>query len=250
MSNESSSVDPVDGFDLGQFRYDAAAFIKLVIRARAKKTPDFLSEAEYQRWGLENIADEPATIEFLLVQAEQQCEKIWRNYIGPHDSGGVDPDDPIGQLKQDIAFFANWDCRLRDVVEKVQEGKRVRWQSVARWDRLSSIRDGLDRLPEPTTGESHARDDCPVRITDEKRRWVEVLGQKKRLTPARFDVVKALIKQYPGTFTKDELITVSKRGGAINVLRSLRDSDRVWESVIKMAEHTGGGYGLVKPAED
>jgi hypothetical protein len=162
----------------------------------------------------------------------------------------VDPDDPIGELKQDVALFANWDCHLPDVIKKVQEGKRVSWQSVARWDRLSSIRDGLDSLPEPSTDESHARGDCPVRITDEKGRWVEVLGQDKQLTPARFDVVRALIKQYPRTFNKDELIIVSKRGAALSALNGLRKSDRVWESVIKMAGKTGGGYGLVRPSED
>jgi hypothetical protein len=147
MAKKRSDYD--HGFDLGQFRHDAAAFVKLVIQARAKKQPTFLSEADYRRWGLEKIADDARTIEFLLAQAEQQHDKIWRTYIGPHGSGGADPNDPLAELKQDIAFFANWDVKLREVINKVRAGKQVKWQGVAHWDRLSAIRDHLDALPHP-----------------------------------------------------------------------------------------------------
>jgi hypothetical protein len=248
MAKKRSDYD--HGFDLGQFRYDAAAFIKLVIMARAKQEPKFLSEAEYRRWGLEKIADDPRTIEFLLAQAEQQHGKIWRTYIGPHGSGGADPNDPLAELKQDIAFFANWDVKLRDVIDKVRAGKQVKWQDVAHWDRLSAIRDGLDRLPQPTVEASDQDSACPVVIRNEDIGDVDVLGVPKSLMPAQLHVIQALIEVFPATLTKDQLILRSGHSDAVNVLKRLVTSDSDWADVIKLAGKPRGGYALRNPQGD
>ena len=135
-----------------------------------------------------------------------------------------------------------------ELLTQLRDGQRIDWPKVAEWELLDGIRDGLDALPAGETLSSGQQSDCPVVIVNQKQRLVEVLGQSKQLTVPRFAVVKALVEQYPGTCTKDELVTKSGRDGAVNVLKGLRSSDPVWEAVIKLAGKAGGGYGLVKPA--
>lgn len=99
MTNESNSVDPVDGFDLGDYRYAVAKYVKLLIRARATAEPDFLSHEQYQRWKLSNIAADAYSIERLLQLAAAAHDHLWRNFIGPHGSGG-------GPRRDDLPLWA------------------------------------------------------------------------------------------------------------------------------------------------
>ena len=49
----------VPKYDLGLFRYTAARYVKLLIRARWKSNPGFLAQNELARWELVDIANDP-----------------------------------------------------------------------------------------------------------------------------------------------------------------------------------------------
>jgi hypothetical protein len=70
--------------------------------------------------------------------------------------------------------------------------------------------------------------------------------RKKRLSPARFDVVKALLVAGKGGLSKDSLASESKHGDANRVLQRLAESDPDWASVIQMAGRTGGRYRILQ----
>ena len=223
MSEFGSNVDPVDGFDLTQYRNAVLKYVKLMIRARTKEEPDFLDGAQYDRWKLSDIADDTYSIEALLPMAEAAREHLWREFIGPHGSGGVAADDPRGELKQAVVRFA-MGTSPEALLRQWRDRSSINWDEAAEWGLLDEIRDGLDGIPSAGSGQSG----CPVVILDHKQRLVEVLGQKKELSQARFAIIKALIEQYPGTHTKDELVSVSGREGALSSLKGLRDNDPIW----------------------
>jgi hypothetical protein len=249
MSDASSDLDPIDGYPLGEYRKAAAKYIKLMIRARAKTEPDFLSEEQYGRWNLCEIAADVYTVENLLRMADAAHEHLWGVFIGPHGSGGVAEDDPRAELKQSVVRFTTG-TPPADLLNQLHEAGEIDWANVAEWALLDSIREGLDGLPMAKATAAAESSGCPVVILDQRQRRVKVLGQTKQLTAARFAVIKALIEQFPGTHTKDELVRTSQRDGAVNILKGLRNSDPVWESIIKLAGTTGGGYGLVAPSGD
>jgi hypothetical protein len=67
--------------------------------------------------------------------------------------------------------------------------------------------------------------------------------QKKRLTRARYDVVKAMLDA--GRYlTKDDLDKKSKHTDARKLLRALAESDPDWKAVIVFPEGPGTGYGI------
>jgi hypothetical protein len=74
-----------------------------------------------------------------------------------------------------------------------------------------------------------------------------VLGkEKKRLSPARYDVVKALLDANRN-LTKDELDRKSKHSDARKLLGRLADSDPDWKAVIVFPAAHGAGYGIRRP---
>jgi hypothetical protein len=68
--------------------------------------------------------------------------------------------------------------------------------------------------------------------------------RKRRLTKARYDVVKALLAAGDGELSKDSLATQSKHGDAHRILKRLADSDPDWGSVIQMAGKPGCRYRI------
>src|SRR6478672_9064376 len=56
MTTCNAAYEP--DFDLGDFRYAVARYVKLLIRARWKCEPGFLSDEELQTWGLGEIAED------------------------------------------------------------------------------------------------------------------------------------------------------------------------------------------------
>jgi hypothetical protein len=87
------------------------------------------------------------------------------------------------------------------------------------------------RLPAIVVGERGAR---PV-----------VNGKEKRpLTDAQFDIVKALLKAGSLGLSRDQLDKESGRGDALKTLRRLADSDADWAAVIKFPGVKGGGYHM------
>src|SRR5262249_22497142 len=71
-----------------------------------------------------------------------------------------------------------------------------------------------------------------------------VLGkEKKRLTEAKYDVVKALLDA-DRNLSKDELDRKSGRSEARKHLKDLAKSDPDWEAVIEFPSVYGAGYGI------
>ena len=102
MGDKNSFIDPVEGFDLRQYQNAVAKYVKLMIRVRAKHEPKFLSRTQYERWHLSDIAADPHSVEALLRMAEAAHDHLWRQFIGPHGSGGVRDDDPRAEFKHAV----------------------------------------------------------------------------------------------------------------------------------------------------
>ena len=93
-----------DNFDLGRFRYDAAALIKYAIRAREKAEPSFLwGTSDYARWGLANIAKDRLPLSTLLNLVRIYDDIILGHMDSMGGSGGVLPDDPLAEFKVKVA---------------------------------------------------------------------------------------------------------------------------------------------------
>jgi hypothetical protein len=72
-----------------------------------------------------------------------------------------------------------------------------------------------------------------------------VLGRKKPvLTPARYDVVQALLDAGEGGLGKDELDKKSRHTEARKILQALADSDADWASVIHFPGRKGMRYRI------
>jgi hypothetical protein len=69
--------------------------------------------------------------------------------------------------------------------------------------------------------------------------------RKKRLTPARYDIIKALLEA-DRNLTKDQLDSKSGRTEARKTLKKLFDSDKDWAKAIILPEGPGTGYGIRK----
>jgi hypothetical protein len=77
-----------------------------------------------------------------------------------------------------------------------------------------------------------------------------VSGKRKtRLTAARYDVVKALLEAGDKGLSGDELVTKSRRGGAVNTLKALAGSDKDWRAVIQLAGQPGCRYRIVSRSD-
>jgi hypothetical protein len=67
---------------------------------------------------------------------------------------------------------------------------------------------------------------------------------KRRLTRARYDVVKALLAESEDGLSKDSLATKSEHTDAVGILKRLAESDPDWGSVIQLAGKPGGRYRI------
>jgi len=156
-------------FDLGAFRYAAAAYVKFLIRARWKSEPGFLSEEALGRWKLSNIRDDPHSASQLLLRAGAHLAELNTNYISRCGSGGVaeyDLSTPEGRLMDNIAFLA--ECHgggpfhnheLISAALQLPEGNVFAWHSLVDWAKLPEIRNDLDKLPEPDSIPKARKDD-------------------------------------------------------------------------------------------
>lgn len=231
----SDRLDP-DGYDLGDYRYAVAKVIKLLIRARAKAEPDFLSGTEYVAWRLSDIHDDRTDAQTLLKLAQVATRELWQKYIGPNGSGGVRGDDPHGELKEAVVQFTMYGayCELEPDMGQID------WKNVANWSALPRIRAGLDALPHP----SHVDPACPVEIGDPKTRDVLVRGKVKRLTAGQFNVIETIVTHFPHKLTGDQLVKASGHRDAVNMLKKIAKTDDDWDDVIHLAGSNGGGYGI------
>jgi hypothetical protein len=68
--------------------------------------------------------------------------------------------------------------------------------------------------------------------------------EKRPLTLAQYDVVKALLEAGERGLSKDELDRKSKHGDARRILKRLAESDSDWKAVISFPGLPGGGYRI------
>ena|GEM_PF-5679492 len=242
-------------FDLSDFRWHAAALAKYLIRCREKSDPGFLGAPErYQRWELANIARDRESQLVLLKKAVVAARLILADMEAMGGSGGVQADDPLIDLKFMIANFAD-EAVIEKAIVAVRRGNHVQWKSLAHWQGLSAIRDGLDSLPT----KRHDPDRPPLAfkqapIAKSARVLLFPRGHNpaaiivktfiRTLTAAQFDVLKALIEASPAGLSKHQLIARSHHGDAIGVLRRLARAHGPWRHVIDLPGVPGGGYRI------
>jgi hypothetical protein len=135
---------------LAQFRYAAAGFIKHLILARGKQDRDFISSTIRRRWQLDEINWEGRSVQYLLTHAKAQWKRLAAS-MGSENSMPVPTSDDefaLANLQDNVFLFVAEDD-LVTAISQARQCKRVAWESLARWETLDAIRQGLDALPEP-----------------------------------------------------------------------------------------------------
>jgi len=100
--------------------------------------------------------------------------------------------------------------------------------------------------PHPDSSSAPADPNLPSVVLNGPGRPPTVLGREKAvLTPARYNVVQALLKAGMDGLSKDELDAKSGHPEARKILKNLAKSDPDWAKVISFAESTGVGYRLL-----
>lgn len=156
-------------FDLGAFRYAAAAYVKFLIRARWKIEPGFLSEDDLGRWKLSDIRDDTRSASQLLLRAGALLAELNTKYISRCGSGGVaeyDLSTPEGRLMDNIAFLADIEGggpyhngEVISAALRQPEDNAAAWDLRVNWSTLDEIRNDLDRLPHPYSASNQRQDD-------------------------------------------------------------------------------------------
>lgn len=135
-------------YDLGEFRWVVAAYIKYLIRARLIDEPNFLTKKDLARWGLDTDVSDPLKKDDLLWRARQIItEEINRRFIPRCGSGGVREGE--SRFNCSVAFFVDYLHDLPAAIKNAQRKKPIVWADLAHWSDLKYIRDELDKLPHP-----------------------------------------------------------------------------------------------------
>ena len=149
-------------FDLGEFRYAIATYVKLLIRARWKQDSEFLASKELDRWELNNISEDPYPPWRLLEEAAVALGKLNQDFLPRCGSGGVritDDSTPEGRLITAVAFLAscggggpyhNEDLLIAS--SRSRNDEETDWLKLVDWPKIAKIRDDLDLLPHPDRG--------------------------------------------------------------------------------------------------
>lgn len=154
-------------FDLGAFRHAAAKYVKLLIRARWKDEPRFLSDQTLDHWNLLEIKDDRHLANRipswrLLEEAAGALGILNTEFLPRCGSGGIpviNCEKPEFRLMEEIAFLADQygdyphhNGTLLTAAKRRREGARIDWDTLVDWPRLPAIRADLDLLPHPTRG--------------------------------------------------------------------------------------------------
>lgn len=155
-------------FDLGAFRFAVARYVKLLIRARWKDDPGFLTDQAQKDWGLLRINDDRLLDNRmpswrLLEEAAGALGILNTEFIPRCGSGGImvmSGDTPEIRLMDEIAFLAAWDGGgpyhngdLLTAAKSIREGAAIDWNALVNWSKLPAIRADLDMLPHPRRGD-------------------------------------------------------------------------------------------------
>ncbi len=99
----------------------------------------------------------------------------------------------------------------------------------------------------PNLPDEGPHDDSPVVLRGPGECPTVRTVEKRPLTLAQYDVVKALLDAGERGLGKDELDRKSGHGDARKVLKRLAESDSDWEAVIHFPGRSGGGYRIGFP---
>lgn len=248
----SFNIRPFDESVQTQYRRIATQFVGTLIGIRAQLEPSFLSSIDTENWP-EIPEVGTSSIEDLIERAKSLNDALSSVILGPL---GADSDNPMAQISRRVNVLAH---QIISIEAEWQRDHSINWNRYFSADDISEIGNGLNQLPPPMDDslpedgpdESSPEDEhkCPVRLAGLVRHencgYVYVNGERKRLTVARYDVVSALVRAYPNTLTKDQLVRESGRGGALNMFKAIKKIDSDWDAVIQPAKVTGGGYGIV-----
>jgi hypothetical protein len=217
-------------YDLGTFRYAVARYVKLLIRARWKVEPGFLSEEELRKWNLAAIQSDRYPSWHLLADAAMALAHLNTEFLPRCGSGGVRPTDsetPAGRLIFDVAILANWvstgrfrgggpyhNSALLEASETARAGEKVDWNSLVNWSMLPSIRTDLDKLPHPPLGDDDGTGSNTFRWRAESKRW-DILFEGKAI----------LVHNLVGMFYLSELVN---RPGKIITASKLKSAHVSW----------------------
>ena len=219
-------------FDLGAFRYAVAKYVKLLIRARWKDNPGFLSAQALTDWGLlkindDRILDNRIPTWRLMEEAAQALGVLNNEFIPRCGSGGIrimTGDTSEIRLMNEIAFLAAWNGggpyhnrELLTAATNLREGRAIDWNELVNWPRLPTIRADLDRLPHPRRGEAaDVAGQYVFRWQSERNKWDIV-----------FDGKSILVHDSVGLFYLGELLNKS---GKIVTASELRRAHAAWRS--------------------
>src|SRR5947208_2088365 len=142
-------------FDLGEFRYATARYVKLLIRARWRCDPGFLSQADLLAWGLEDIGRDRCPAWKLLDQAALSLGYLNLHFLPRCGSGAVretDEGTPEGRLISAVVGLAQSEgggpCHngaLLEASRQLRDGKALNWGDLVEWNLLDGIRADLDQ---------------------------------------------------------------------------------------------------------
>lgn len=151
-----------DEEELGRFRWKAAAFIRYMIRARAKVDAGFMTPAAYDLWELDDLGAEKHSIDRLLRMALNTIIEINEKYLERCGSGGMrtEEDDPLREVKELVGFFTDYQWQLPNAIRLAVANKPIDWPALALWDDLTAIRKELDKLPR-LDGKDEVKPDGP-----------------------------------------------------------------------------------------
>jgi hypothetical protein len=156
-----ASIDdpPLSEEDQGRFRFAAAAVVRLLIRARDRAEPGFLTQKAYEEWSLKDRTRETLSVTELLEAALAKINDTNGRYVYFCASGGTScyPDwldeGDVGTLKQLLGEFIDAVYFLPLAIQRSRNGQPIDWQSLVRWETLPELRKALDRLPDPRRGD-------------------------------------------------------------------------------------------------
>lgn len=139
-----------DDMDLGAYRHAVARVLRLLIRARLAQESEFLNADDRRRWNDEITRQGSRSVESLLVEAAKANDILYNEFVGPGNSGGIDPGDPRSDFKESVigVMTSLW-SHGDQWISNVRSAESVEWDVVIPIDVVRLIRDGLDSLPNP-----------------------------------------------------------------------------------------------------
>jgi len=226
-------------FDLGEFRYSVARYVKYLIRARRKWDAEFLSDAQLTRWELNNIRDDKLQAWQLLEMAAATLAILNTEFLPRCGSGGVivnDDDTPVLRLINSVAFLVppegggpTHNQSLIDAAKVLRRQDAIDWESLADWETLSAVRDDLDLLPHPK--QRKERKTRELNVTAKFPSPADLCWKKVIISFVSIDSVRVSAMGQSKTYMFSDLGFADKRKGD--------RPDTRWEILRELAKNGG-----------